>query len=114
LLGNRIYGCDDCLLACPWNRFAQPTSEADFNPRNGLEGSQLVELFLWSEEEFLKRLEGSPIRRLGHIRWLRNIAVALGNAKRTSAVIEALKQRTTHDSELVQEHVQWALNRQSS
>ncbi|MES9962814.1 MAG: tRNA epoxyqueuosine(34) reductase QueG [Candidatus Sedimenticola sp. 20ELBAFRAG] len=111
LVGNRIYGCDDCLLVCPWNRFAQPTAEQDFMPRQGLESSQLVELFAWSEDEFLKRMEGSPIRRIGHQRWLRNIAVALGNADTTPEVIQALAEKRGHPSELVAEHVDWALAR---
>lgn len=111
LLGNRIYGCDDCLLPCPWNRFATPSNDADFLPRNGLDAPDLIELFTWAEEEFLKRLEGSPIRRIGYERWLRNIAVALGNAETTEQVIAALKSRQTHESELVREHVAWALAR---
>ncbi len=111
LIGNRIYGCDDCLLPCPWNRFAQPTSEQEFLPRNGLDAPDLVELFAWNEDEFLKRLEGSPIRRISHERWLRNIAVALGNAESSEHVISALKSRQNHDSELVQEHVDWAFDR---
>lgn len=110
LIGNRIYGCDDCLLPCPWNRFATPSSEQDFLPRNGLDAPDLIQLFAWSEQEFLKRLEGSAIRRIGHERWLRNIAVALGNTESTDQVIAALQSRLTHESELVREHVVWALN----
>ncbi|NOX75463.1 MAG: tRNA epoxyqueuosine(34) reductase QueG [Gammaproteobacteria bacterium] len=110
LLGNRIYGCDDCQLTCPWNRFAQPSPETDFLPRHALDSASLIELFQWSEEEFLRRTEGSPIRRIGHHCWLRNIAVALGNAPTTDAVIEALNRRHQHDSALVREHVQWALD----
>jgi epoxyqueuosine reductase len=109
LLGNRIYGCDDCQLVCPWNRFAQFTKEQDFLPRHGLDAPRLLELFGWSEAEFLQRLEGSPIRRIGHECWLRNIAVALGNGPKTAAVIAALQQKLEHPSALVREHVQWAL-----
>jgi epoxyqueuosine reductase len=111
LMGNRIYGCDDCLLVCPWNRFATPTPENDFLPRNGLEASDLIDLFAWSETEFLKRMQGSAIRRIGHERWLRNIAVALGNAGTSDRVIAALQSRCNHASELVREHVAWALKR---
>lgn len=114
LLGNRIYGCDDCLLACPWNRFATSTSEQDFFPRNGLEAPRLIELFAWGEEEFLKRLEGSAIRRIGHACWLRNIAVALGNADTSEQIITALNSRLTHPSALVREHVAWALDRHTT
>ncbi len=110
LIGNRIYGCDDCQLVCPWNRFAQFTRELDFHPRNGLEAPRLIELFAWDEQEFLKRTEGSPIRRIGHECWLRNIAVALGNGPKTEAVTQALNQRMSHPSALVREHVSWALN----
>lgn len=111
LMGNRIYGCDDCQLICPWNKFAKQTVETDYLPRHGLDAPQLVELFGWSEEEFLKRTAGSPIRRIGHECWLRNIAVALGNAPTSTAVIDALKARLPHPSALVREHTQWALER---
>ncbi|MEQ6341481.1 MAG: tRNA epoxyqueuosine(34) reductase QueG [Gammaproteobacteria bacterium] len=109
LIGNRIYGCDDCQLFCPWNRFARPTGENDFSPRAGLDTPQLVELFAWSEEEFLQRTEGSAIRRIGYECWLRNIAVALGNAPATPSIIAALQAQANHASALVREHVQWAL-----
>ena len=112
LMGNRIYGCDDCLLACPWNRFATPTVEQDFLPRNGLDSPQLMDLFRWTEQEFLSRLEGSPIRRIGHERWLRNIAVALGNAPASAEIIETLENWKEHPSEIVREHVEWALGQQ--
>ncbi|MES9856021.1 MAG: tRNA epoxyqueuosine(34) reductase QueG [Sedimenticola sp.] len=111
LMGNRIYGCDDCLMACPWNRFATPATEVDFQPRNSLDSSSLVELFQWSESQFLKRFEGSPIRRIGHIRWLRNIAIALGNADNNQQVIPALKTHSSHPSTIVREHVAWGLSR---
>jgi epoxyqueuosine reductase len=112
LMGNRIYGCDDCQLVCPWNKFAQPALVPDFAPRAGLVGQPLVALFAWSEEEFLRRTEGSPIRRIGHERWLRNIAVALGNALRKGEdgeIRAALQARREHPSALVREHVEWAL-----
>jgi len=111
LLGNRIYGCDDCQLACPWNRFAPLTRENDFAPRHGLDRAHLVDLFAWEESEFNERLAGSPIRRIGFERWLRNIAVALGNAPTGEAVVNALRARTSHPSALVREHVAWALRR---
>jgi epoxyqueuosine reductase len=119
LMGNRIFGCDDCQLVCPWNRFARPSEEADFLPRNGLDAETLVRLFAWSREEFLKRTEGSAIRRTGYSGWLRNIAVALGNvdleaADRPQDVIEALENRKNHSSGLVREHVEWALDRQQN
>ena len=109
LMGNRIYGCDDCQLVCPWNKYAQATVESDYLPREGLDAPQLVDLFNWTEQEFLQKLEGSPIRRIGHDCWLRNIAVALGNAETSEIVIEALQQKQAHPSELVREHVNWAL-----
>jgi epoxyqueuosine reductase len=109
MMGNRIYGCDDCQLVCPWNKFAQMTTESAYLPREGLDAPQLVELFSWTEAEFLQRLEGSPIRRIGYECWLRNIAIALGNAKTSQKIVAALKDRLEHPSELVREHVQWAL-----
>jgi epoxyqueuosine reductase len=114
LIGNRIYGCDDCQLVCPWNRFAQASAEADFAPRHGLDAPSLVELFGWTEEQFLQRTEGSAIRRIGHVSWLRNIAVALGNAKPSSEVPDALKIHLEHPSGVVREHVAWAMQRQTT
>lgn len=111
LMGNRIYGCDDCQLVCPWNRFAQDTTETDFSPRHELDQVQLVTLFGWDEATFLSRFSGSPIRRIGHECWLRNIAVALGNARTDDSVITALEKRRSDDSVLVREHVAWALAR---
>jgi epoxyqueuosine reductase len=114
LMGNRIFGCDDCQMVCPWNRFARHSGEDDFRPRAGLDAAELTELFGWTEEEFLRRTEGSAIRRIGHDCWLRNIAVALGNAPRSDAVVRALRARREHPSELVREHVEWALERQAA
>lgn len=108
-IGNRIFGCDDCQLVCPWNKFAQPTDEADFAPRHGLDDAGLVDLFAWTETEFLERTAGSPIRRIGYQCWLRNIAVALGNAPTNPDVIAALRAREQHSSEMVHEHIIWAL-----
>ena len=110
-IGNRVFGCDDCQLVCPWNKFAKIAAEPDFRVRNGLDKSSLVDLFAWTEEEFMQRTEGSAIRRLGHERWLRNIAVGLGNAPTTVAVVAALESRRGNGSGLVREHVEWALGR---
>jgi epoxyqueuosine reductase len=111
LIGNRIFGCDDCQLVCPWNKFARRTDEPDFRTRNDLDTATLPELFAWSEAEFLQRTEGSAIRRSGHERWLRNIAVALGNAPTSDGVIAALESRREDANAVVREHVQWALAR---
>jgi epoxyqueuosine reductase len=108
-MGNRIFGCDDCQLCCPWNKFAQATDEVDFRPRHGLADAELVALFLWDEATFLTKTEGSAIRRIGYERWLRNLAVALGNAPRSEAIVDALLSRRDDASSLVQEHVAWAL-----
>jgi epoxyqueuosine reductase len=108
-MGNRIFGCDDCQLVCPWNRYARPTSEPDFAPRHGLDAPQLADLFGWTEEEWSERTAGSALRRPGYLGWLRNIAIALGNAPTTARVMAALEARASHPSELVREHVAWAL-----
>jgi epoxyqueuosine reductase len=108
-IGNRIFGCDDCQLVCPWNKFARPTAEKDFAVRHGFDHPQLVELFSCSEEEFMRLTQGSAIRRIGYERWLRNIAVALGNAPTSAALIESLRKRARHPSPIVREHVHWAL-----
>ena len=109
-IGNRIYGCDDCQLFCPWTKFSQQTRERDFLPRHSLDSTELIELFAWSEEQFLKNTEGSAIRRIGYERWLRNIAVALGNAPSSKNLIHALESRKNDPSALVREHVDWALS----
>jgi epoxyqueuosine reductase len=114
VLGNRIYGCDDCQLVCPWNRFARGTAEADFQPRDGLDGVRLATLFALTEREFLTRFEGSAIRRIGHERLMRNVAIALGNAPSCPEVVATLQSRATDPSPLIREHVAWALARHSA
>ncbi|HRQ04598.1 MAG TPA: tRNA epoxyqueuosine(34) reductase QueG [Nitrosomonas halophila] len=114
LIGNRVYGCDDCQLICPWNKFSQFTQEADFAVRHGLDNVSLIELFAWDKETFEARLAGSPIRRIGYEQWLRNLAVGLGNAPSSPAVIEALQARRYDSSPLVREHVEWALDQHRS
>ena len=114
LIGNRIYGCDDCQLVCPWNGFAQTTVEPDFAVRHGLDDVSLVELFAWDEAEFKAKLAGSAMYRIGYEQWLRNIAVALGNAAKSNTVTAALKLRAKHESALVREHVEWALMQQAN
>ncbi len=111
LIGNRVYGCDDCQLVCPWNGFARLSTEEDFQVRNGLDRSELIDLFAWTAEEFDQRMQGSPIRRIGYERWLRNLAVGLGNAPSSPEIIQSLKKRMDHPSLLVREHVSWALER---
>jgi epoxyqueuosine reductase len=112
-IGNRIFGCDDCQLVCPWNKYARPTEEKDFAPRHGLDDAELTRLFGWSESDWSKRTEGSALRRVGYAGWLRNVAVALGNAPRRQDIVDALSKRRDNPSELVREHVRWALARQA-
>ena len=108
-MGNRIFGCDDCQLVCPWNKFTQVSKEADFSPRHKLDDAKLIELFNWTEQEFVLKTRGSAIRRIGYECWLRNIAVALGNGETNKETITALKASLNHPSKLVREHVEWAL-----
>ena len=114
LMGNRVFGCDDCQLVCPWNKFAQPTKETDFSPRHQLDNSELVSLFLWSEQEFLDNTAGSAIRRIGYQRWLRNLAVGIGNAPASAAAIQALKSQYAVAGDMAREHIDWALTKQHS
>lgn len=111
LIGNRVYGCDDCQLACPWNRYARISEEPDFRVRNGLDCAELVDLFGWTEGQFSQRMSGSAVLRVGYERWLRNLAVGLGNAPASTRVVEALRSRASDPSALVREHVAWALAR---
>jgi epoxyqueuosine reductase len=114
LMGNRVFGCDDCQLVCPWNKFARVAAEPDFRVRHGLDAPDLISLFRWSEAQYLERTEGSALRRLGFRRWLRNVAVALGNAPRSAEAAAALAERRDDPDELVREHVRWALGRQAA
>lgn len=111
LMGNRIYGCDDCQLICPWNRYGQLSDESDFSPRAALHAPELIDLFQWDEAKFLRITEGSAIRRIGHVRWLRNIAVALGNAPWSPEIVQVLEQRLG-ESDLLDEHILWAITQQ--
>ena len=108
-IGNRIFGCDDCQLVCPWNKYAHRTAQRDFEPRHGLDSPDLIELFGWTESEWASRTEGSALRRAGYVGWLRNLAVALGNAPTSPGVVKCLRNRANHESALVREHVAWAL-----
>jgi Uncharacterized Fe-S protein len=113
-MGNRVFGCDDCQAICPWNKYAKPTCEADFQPRHGLENSDLLTLFMWDEQTFLKNTEGSAIRRIGYELWQRNLAVGLGNAPANPDIVSALTSRLPQASELVAKHIQWALVQQKN
>lgn len=113
-MGNRIFGCDDCQLACPWNRESGATAESDFTPRHGLDAARLLELWSWDEAEWLRRTEGMPLRRLDHARWLRNLAIALGNAPRSDEVVRSLRNHANHPDAAVRDHVEWALRRQTA
>lgn len=113
LMGNRVFGCDDCQLCCPWNKFAQPSQESDFKVRHGMDDAELTALFDWDETTFLERTSGSAIRRIGYQRWQRNLAIALGNAPYCDAIVKALQKRAPSSSELVREHIDWALAQQA-
>lgn len=112
-MGNRVFGCDDCQLVCPWNKFSKPSLEPDFSPRHGLDNADLLTLFLWTENEFLDKTAGSPIRRIGYERWSRNLAVALGNSSPSSRTLAALNKRREQSSLLVREHIDWAIHQQT-
>ncbi|OUR81439.1 tRNA epoxyqueuosine(34) reductase QueG [Cycloclasticus sp. 46_120_T64] len=114
LMGNHIYGCDDCQQVCPWNRFAQLTDEKDFMPRQDLDHIELIELFQWDEETFLKKTEGSAIRRIGYASWIRNIAIALGNAPKHNRILKALNKYAQHPEPIIREHVAWAIQQQQN
>ena len=114
LMGNRIFGCDDCQIVCPWNKFAERSPEDAFQPRHELDNADLIALFLWDETTWANKTEGSALRRIGFERWLRNIAIALGNAPASQGVVEALQSRAAYPSELVREHVSWALDEQAA
>ncbi len=113
-IGNRVFGCDDCQAICPWNKYAKHSTETDFSPRHQLDDRTLADLFTWTEETYLKNTEGSAIRRIGYERWLRNLAVGLGNAPKSEEALQALESRKSHPSAMVQEHVQWAIKQQLS
>jgi epoxyqueuosine reductase len=113
-IGNRVFGCDDCQAICPWNKYAKHSDENDFSPRHQLDDRHLIDLFLWTEDEYLSRTEGSAIRRIGYERWLRNLAIGLGNAPTSADILHALEARRDYPSDMLQEHIAWAINRQKS